>query len=210
MVAHLLGPRVVKFGQKADNVRVPLKITLGESEGVVVEFQDKRCELKVGEWSGWQEITLAEALTAPKIDDRLDVLELLGRPDAFDISIVEVEGGQVRLESWRYYQFQMRIDFVDGEAVWTFDLEPPPADTIFPAWYDPLAFETALSAMEASRIVAEASPAGAEPQVIDLSEAGDGFEEGIAIVGDQILLAFDGNQLVYVETLAMIAEGGGS
>jgi hypothetical protein len=44
--------------------------------------------------------------------------------------------------------------------------------------------------------------------VIDLKEAGEGFEEGIMMVGDQITLGFDGDQLVYVETIALIPEGG--
>jgi hypothetical protein len=57
---------------------------------------------------------LQAALTAEVVDDRPGVLETLGRPDAFDISIVLVEGVEVKLESWRYYQFGTRVDFVDG------------------------------------------------------------------------------------------------
>jgi len=157
---------------------------------------------------GGGEITLEEALAGPIVDDRPEVLHYLGRPDAFDISIVEVEGGQVRLESWRYFDFGTRIDFVDGEAVWTFELEPVPEGTLFPAWFDPLSFEAGMGVEDISQLVTSASPAGAEPEVIDLKEAGEGFEEGIMMVGDQITLGFDGDQLVYVETIALIPEGG--
>ena len=157
---------------------------------------------------GGKEMTLEEALAEPVVDDRPFVLGYLGRPDAFDISIVEVEGGRVRLESWRYFDFGTRIDFVDGKAVWTFDLEPVPEGTLFAAWYDPLAFENGLGAAEASQLVASASPAGAEPEAIDLAQGGEDLEEGTLLVGDQILLGFEGDQLVFVETVALFPEGG--
>jgi len=157
---------------------------------------------------GGQEMTLEEALAEPVVDDRPLVLNYLGRPDAFDISVVEVEGGQVRLESWRYFYFGTRIDFVDGEAVWTYDLEPVPEGTIFAAWYDPLTFESGMGVQEASQLIASSSPAGAEPESLSLAEGGEGLENGVMLVGDQILLGFDGDQLVYVETVALFPEGG--
>ena len=157
---------------------------------------------------GGKEISLEEALAAEVVDDRPDVLYFLGLPDAFDISIVEVEGGWVRLESWRYFDFGTRIDFVDGEAVWTYDLEPAPEDTLFAAWYNPLDFENDLGISEASQLVADSSPAGATPENLSLAEGGEGLEEGVILVGDQIILGFDGDQLVYVETVALFPEGG--
>jgi hypothetical protein len=157
---------------------------------------------------GGKELSLEEALAVEIVDDRPEVLHFLGLPDAFDISIVEVEGGWVRMESWRYFDFGTRIDFVDGEAVWTFDLEPVPEDTLFPAWYNPLSFEDNISPGEASRLVAAASPAGAAPESLSLAEGGEGLENGALVVGDQIILGFDGDQLVYVETVALYPEGG--
>lgn len=47
---------------------------------------------------------LIEALTNEVIDHRPEVYAYLGRPDAFDIAIVEMAGVPVRRESWRYYQ----------------------------------------------------------------------------------------------------------
>jgi len=150
---------------------------------------------------------LQTALTAEVIDDRPGVLEYLGMPDAFDISIVEVEGVAVQMESWRYYQFATRIDFVDGEAVWTVEIDPMPEGTIFAAWYDPLAFEIGMTGAEVSQVVADASPAGAAPQVIDLSEGGEDLAGGLALVGDQIMIGLSGDRLVYVETVAMVPTG---
>lgn len=146
---------------------------------------------------------LQSALNAEVIDDRAGVLEYLGVPDAFDIAIVEVEGVDVRMESWRYYQFGTQVDFVDGEAVWTIEIEPMPAGTIFAAWYDPLAFEEGMTVSEASQVAASASPAGTIPQLLDLSDGGDDFADGLALVGDQIMIGFSGNRVVYVETVAM-------
>jgi hypothetical protein len=151
---------------------------------------------------------LIEALNAEVVDDRPEIMEFLGVPDAFDISIVEVEGVKVRLESWRYYQFGTRVDFVDGEAVWTVEIEPLPDGTICAAWYDPLAFEIGMTAAEAIQLASAASPAGFVPELVDLSEGGEDLLGGSVLVGDQITIGLYGDQVVYVETYALAPEGG--
>lgn len=151
---------------------------------------------------------LQAALNAEVIDDRPGVLEYLGPPDAFDISIVEVEGVDVRMESWRYYQFGTRVDFVDGEAVWTIEIEPMPEGTIFAAWYDPLAFKMGMTMTEASQVAADASPAGTVPHLIDLSEGGEDLAGGLALIGDQIMIGLSENRVVFVETVAMVPTEG--
>jgi hypothetical protein len=154
------------------------------------------------------DLDLEAALTAEVVDDRPEVLEYLGRPDAFSISIVEVEGVKVRMESWRYYQFGTRVDFVDGEAVWTIEIEPMPDGTIFAAWYDPLTFEVGMTGVEASQVAAAASPAGTVPEMIDLSDGGEDLVGGVALVGDQILIGLYEDRVVYVETIALMPEEG--
>jgi hypothetical protein len=151
---------------------------------------------------------LQAAPSADVVDDRPQVLAALGRPDAFDISIVLVEGVKVRTESWRYYQYGTRVDFVDGEAVWTAAIEPLPDGTLFAAWYDPLAFDTDMTGPELSQMVAAASPAGAAPVAIDLSAGGEDLAGGTALVGDQIMVGLYEDELVYVETVALMPEGG--
>ena len=141
------------------------------------------------------------------MDDRPGVLDYLGPPDAFDISFVEVDGIEVRMESWRYDQFLTRVDFVDGEAVWTMEIEPVPDGTLFAAWYDPLAFEAGMSEADISQLVTAASPAGMEPQRIDLSEGGEDLAGGTVLVGDQITIGLHEDRLAYVETVAMMPEG---
>lgn len=160
-----------------------------------------------------EEIDLAqgiinEAMTAGLTDDRPGVMEELGRPDAFDISIAQIEGGEVRMESWRYFQYGTRVDFVDGEAVWTMEIDPVPEGTIFAAWYDPLAFEAGMSVEEVSAMVEEASPAGMVPVYIDIAQGGEDLAGGLILAGDQILLGLENGRLVYVETLASVPAGG--
>ena len=151
---------------------------------------------------------LSAALEAELVDDRPGVLEYLGNPDAFDISSIEVEGQEVRRESWRYFQYGTRVDFVDGQAVWTVEIEALPEGAILAAWYHPLAFEVGMSADQASQLVAEASPAGAHPQLIDLSKGGEDLSGGSALVGDQILIGLQDDRVVYVETVALVPAGG--
>ena len=76
------------------------------------------------------------------------------------------------MESWRYYQYATRVDFVDGEAVWTAEIEPMPDGTLFAAWYNPLDFEAGMSAELASQVASAASPASTTLERIDLSPAG--------------------------------------
>ena len=151
---------------------------------------------------------LMAALSSEVFDDRPEIVEFLGIPDAFDISIVEVEGVNVRMESWRYYQYGTRVDFVDGEAIWTIEIEPLPDGTICAAWYNPLDFEVGMSAAEAIQVAAAASPAGFVPELIDLSEGGEDLMDGSVLVGDQITIGLYGDQVVYVETYALAPEGG--
>ena len=151
---------------------------------------------------------LETALAAETVDDRPGVLDYLGPPDAFDIAIVQVEGGTVRRESWRYYQYATRVDFVDGEAVLTMEIEPMPEGTLFAAWYDPLAFEQGMTGAEVASVAAAASPAGMEPEFIDLSEDGEDLAGGTVLAGDQILMGLHEDRLVYVETVALVPEGG--
>lgn len=151
---------------------------------------------------------LEAVLNAETEDHRPEILSYLGNPDAFDISIVEVDGVQIRMESWRYFQYGTRVDFVDGEAVWTIPIEPMPEGTIFAAWYHPLGFKIGMTAIEAIQVITAASPAGGPPELIDLAEGGEDLIGGAALVGDQIIVGLEDDQVIYVETIALIPEGG--
>lgn len=149
------------------------------------------------------------ALAVPLPDERPEILENLGRPDEFDISVVQVEGGQVRLESWRYYGLGTRVDFSDGVIVWTIDLEQAEEGTFFPAWYDPTQFETDMTIEEATALLTTASPAGTIPERIDLSEGGEDLAGVELLAGDQVTVGFEDGRLVYVETIGVRTQEGG-
>lgn len=151
---------------------------------------------------------LIEALTGEVVDHRPEVYAYLGRPDAFDISVVEVSGVLVRRESWRYYQYGTQVDFVDGSALWVIEIDPMPADTIFAAWYDPMAFYDGITGTEAIQVASASSPAHMEPQRFDLAGGGEDLAGGFALVGDQIVIGLYQDQVVYVETIALVPEGG--
>ena len=151
-------------------------------------------------------LSLQEALAQEISDDRLELIARLGWPDSFTISILNVDGTEVRCETWRYNQFGTRVDFVDGEIAWTMEIEKAPAGTIFPAWYYPLDFESGMSATDAARMAEISAPSGQKPVSIDLSSAGQDLQGGVVIAGDQILLGIQADHLVYVETLALYPE----
>jgi len=159
--------------------------------------------------SGIIDYSLEQVLAEEVVDDRPGVLSYLGLPDAFTSSSITMEGVPVRVETWRYFAFEMRVDFVDGEATWTMDIEPAPDDSILPAWYDPLAFELGMSPSEVAFVAASASPAGQTPEAIDLSEGGEDLMGSTMLVGDQILIGLDPSGVVYVETIALFPEGEG-
>ena len=118
-------------------------------------------------------LSLRDALEQEVSDDRLELIARLGWPDSFTMSILNIDGAEVRCETWRYNQFDTRVDFVDGEIAWTMEIETAPAGTIFPVWYYPLDFESGMTTADAARMVEISSPTGQKPSSIDLSSAAD-------------------------------------
>ena len=53
---NLIGPKMMGPGGTPTNVRVPFKLTLQDKNRAVVEFQNKKTELEMGQWSGWNEV----------------------------------------------------------------------------------------------------------------------------------------------------------
>ena len=58
IVMNLLGPKVSSFAGRPENVKVPFKAVLSpDNDGVEIEFQKNKFELKKGQWSNWKEVT---------------------------------------------------------------------------------------------------------------------------------------------------------
>lgn len=150
----------------------------------------------------YEEMSLEEALAVPPEDRRPTVLEEMGAPDTFTVQFQELEGETIRYETWSYYDFQSRFDFIDGELLWTAELEPLPDGSLFPHYYQPEDFQAGMSVEEVRDLLE-----GRELLEIDLAE-GD-IPGGLGLVGDQILLGFDQDRLVYLETMALSPDEGG-
>ncbi len=144
-------------------------------------------------------MTLEEALNTPAEDHRDRVLELMGPPDSFRLTFQELEGRNVRWEEWAYYDLGARFDFVDGQLLWTVDLEPAPEVAIYAHFYDPREFTADMSPAEAKTVLADQ-----EVSEMDLAE-GD-IPGGLMMGADQLMLGFDEGRLVYAESYYLAPE----
>jgi len=144
-------------------------------------------------------VSLEDALAVTPEDRRQEILSQLGPPDAFSLEWQELEGRRVRWEEWSYFDFRSRFDFVDGELVWTLDIDPAPDGTLYAHAFDPLAFEAGLSSDEVMDRLPDISLTE-----LPLDEAD--IPGGMLVAGDQILLGFDQNELVYVQTFILTPE----
>jgi len=144
-------------------------------------------------------MTLEEALNIPAEDQRVRLLELMGPPDTFRLTFQELEGTDVRWEEWAYYDLGARFDFVDGQLLWTVDLEPAPDLAIYAHLYDPREFTAGLSPAEAKSLLADQ-----EVSEMDLAE-GD-IPGGLMMGADQLMLGFDQERLVYAESFYLAPE----
>jgi hypothetical protein len=151
----------------------------------------------------WSDDDVAAAFSAETVDDRPELLATMGVPDTFAISWEEVEGRLVQMESWGYHGYATRVDLVDREIVLTTDLDMLDPDALYPGWYDPTAFTALMPMSSAVAIAAASSPAAFQPEAIDLSGGGDDFAQMDLYAGDQIILGFVDEQLVYVESVAL-------
>ena len=141
-------------------------------------------------------MSLAEALAVPAEDARPETLRLMGLPDAFAIEWQELDGQRVRWEEWSYFDQGTRFDFIDGELLWTIDIDPAPDGSLFAHFYDPLEFDDAMP-LEAVRSLL----GDQELDELQLDEAE--IPGGLILAGDQILLGFDAGALVTVQTLIL-------
>lgn len=146
------------------------------------------------------ELSLAEALAVTPEDRRPAILAEMGAPDAFSISFDTLNGQVLRSESWSYFDYGQRLDFIDGELLWTVELEPLPDGALYAHFYTPEDFSGLMSSADGRELLA-----GQAIQAIDLAEGG--AQGGLLLAGDQILLGFEQDRLVYVETLVLAPDG---
>jgi hypothetical protein len=142
------------------------------------------------------DMSVEEALETTPLDSRPTVIEELGPPDAFSIKFQELAGQSVRWESWSYFDLGAQFDFIDGELLWSVELEPVADGSIYAHWYDPLEFQARMTAAEIAILFPEIDFTEMDLSTLDA--------EGTRVVaGEQLLLGFQDDELVYVETFIL-------
>lgn len=132
------------------------------------------------------------------VDRRGALLGELGGPDAFVVKADEIAGEVSRLESWTYYAAGSQIDLLDGEILWTAEVDDLPNGSWLPLAYTPLEF-TLLAGVDDTL----AALPGADLR--SLPDVAAEFEVAGAEVwaGEQLVLVFVEDALVYVEAFAL-------
>jgi hypothetical protein len=141
-------------------------------------------------------VSLQDALAVEAEDQRQQVLDLMGAPDAFTLEWQELEGQLVRWEEWSYFDFESRFDFVDGELLWTLDIAAAPDGSFYAHAFDPLAFQPDLSTADVKAMFPDLPF-----MEIPLGEAD--IPAGFLLATDQLLLGFSEDRLVYVQTFIL-------
>ena len=133
------------------------------------------------------------------VDRRPDVLAELGGPDAFVITVDEVDDSVVRLETWRYYEAATQLEFVDGELLWSVEIESLPDGSLYPLWYDPAEFTMLASMGETLSVLDDVT-------LTEIDPGDEAMPDTVLLAGDQLLLAFTHDKLIYVETFPLSPE----
>jgi hypothetical protein len=144
-------------------------------------------------------MSLDQALATTPEDNRPEIMRQMGSPDAFTLTFEQLNGQTVRQEEWSYFDDKTRFDFVDGSLLWTVAIQPMPDATIFASTYDPQDFKPDMTLKNVQALLF--------PQALVIEDtAANGIPGGQMVAGDQILLGFDHDQLVYVQTFPSMPE----
>ncbi len=142
-------------------------------------------------------------------DERPELLAMLGPPDTFAIAFSDVDGTWTRYETWTYHELGTSIDLVDGGIAWDVEIAMPADGALYPLWYDPADFTALMPRDEALAVVTKATNETSEFESIRLDDPDAPEYDGAEfVVGDQIVLGFALDRLVYVETYYLEPEGG--
>ncbi len=144
-------------------------------------------------------MSLEAALAFPAEDNRPGILEQMGPPDAFTLSFEELNGQMVRQEEWSYFDDLTRMDFVDGTLLWTLRIEALPDASLYASYYDPQSFTEGISLAQVQALLPN-------QDLVEIDTSDQGIPGGQLVAGDQILLGFDQDRLVYVQTFPLMPE----
>ena len=147
-----------------------------------------------------EEPTPVKPTLVPLSEHQQLVYDDFGWPDAFMImEIDDIEGHQVRLETWAYYQGNIIFTFSDGVFKGEGEVETLP-NNYLPSPHHPVQFTLGSTPDQIQAILIDF------PLVpIEDSET---IQEGVQVIaGQQLMLTFMDDRLIYVDALAFIPEG---
>jgi len=135
-------------------------------------------------------------------EQQLTLVNDFGWPDSFTITEIDnTQGDHIRHEIWVYYQGRTSYVFLNGFFISSNEVEALPQGYI-PTPYKPDQFKTGMSQ---EQMLAQLG----ETELFPLEDS-DVIAEGVQLhFGQQLMLGFMLDRLVYVEALAFIPEGSG-
>ena len=162
-------------------------------------------------WLGYQEapkIIEVQDAQSPDSDpyslspEQKSELDSYGDPEAFTILFYEEEtpdqGIQtVRLETWDYYSLGIGLTFINGELVSEDPLEVGDLGSLSPQPYAPAMFSAFMSLED---VVAAAGI----NSYVEIPLNKEVMHKGILYYADSLSFGLQGDQLIYIEALALI------
>jgi len=131
--------------------------------------------------------------------EQQDMVEKLGYPDTFMLILTSADpaGGQkfTRNEIWNYYDVRIRFIIKNGRLVNAEEIEDVPDNVLLPVIYRPEQFENNMTWVDVLEKVIGDRLFAIDP----LQEEG---QSEMSLVGtEQILFGFEGDMLVFVQTV---------
>ena len=134
--------------------------------------------------------------------DRDQLRSMIGPPDTFTLSFersgAQGDGPLVRYENWFYYDLDTEYEFADGALIANLPMTTPVGTTILPpAKYDPDLFDRNTTWDEIASLLVD-------PELIEPIPVEAEYEVPLTFyAGEQLIVAFDDEGLVYVETVPL-------
>jgi len=166
----------------------------------------ERNKVRLWEWStrAWLFFAVCFFLLCPVetnaadlSSDQQGIFENFGYPDSFTLLMTKAEENDpLRYEAWDYYRVNTSFIFQNGMLVNMSELKDLPDWMVLPVIYRPDRFETGMTWMEVfDEIIGDK-----EFDVLSLPEDKD-LPDMDMVSAEQILMGFDGPELVFVRTV---------
>ena len=108
----------------------------------------------------------------------------------------------MRYETWFYYEILSAFEFADGKLISNLPIDEVTGPTLLPRRYDPAAFKRSMRWDDTKPLLHD--PSTFEPRPLPKE-----FDVPLVFyAGEQLLLGFDDEGLVYVETIPLTSGAG--